>query len=130
MKHKTSELTGAQLDQAVAKSLGYSFCAEIDQQVVSGDGGMAVFFSSCYAVIDRQLVRFSPSSCWRDGGPIIERKRISVMEDADERGTWHACMEFNFQGGIYGPNGEGATHLIAAMRALVDAEYGAEVELP
>ena len=130
MKYETSKLTGALLDQAVAKAKKYSYAVEIDQTVVSVDGGMAIFFSSCLAVIDGQLRCFSPSSDWRDGGPIIAENHISIMEDADTRGDWNACGEFQFQGGIVGQYGSGETPLIAAMRYFVCAKIGEEIDLP
>jgi Protein of unknown function (DUF2591) len=104
---KTSELTGAALDLAVAKAW---------QPVYS----------------DQHLLEhakdFHPSTDWAQGGPIIEREEIALEPMThDEHGDgWLAtrvegpavCMEF------------GPTMLIAAMRCYVAACLGDEIELP
>jgi hypothetical protein len=104
---KTSELTGAALDLAVAKAW---------QPVYS----------------DRHLLEhardFHPSTYWGQGGPIIERDEIALEPMThDEHGDgWLAtrvegpavCMEF------------GPTPLIAAMRCFVASRLGDEVEVP
>lgn len=140
MKHKTHELEGAFLDQAVAKSL----CLEHETQVDRVTRGGIGFFSVCMAVVDGGLRMFFPSSDWRDGGPIIERERIALVcvrprNDSNDGQYWDAY----FDAGYTGPDGqvdsrdnratqpmEGPTPLIAAMRALVAAKLGEEVELP
>lgn len=65
-------------------------------------------------------VGWRPSRAWEHGGPIIERERIELRNDAS--GGWN-CMG----NGCYG---DGPTPLIAAMRAYVASKVGAEVELP
>lgn len=60
---KTSELTGAALDWAVAQCL---------------DARFAEFFKSGWP--------YSPSTDWAQGGPIIERENLGVWWD----GVWHA----------------------------------------
>jgi hypothetical protein len=57
---KTSELTGAALNWAVAKCRGFS---------------------------DYVPARDNHSTCWNKGGPIIEREKISVL---DANGCWGA----------------------------------------
>jgi hypothetical protein len=64
MRVKTSELSGAALDWAVAKR----------------EGRDMVYFQ----VIDA----FMPSTDWAHGGPIIEREKIDVLHYAD--GGWLA----------------------------------------
>ena len=98
---KTSELTGAALDWAVAKCEGRN-----------NDGTWDENFSSN----------------WLLGGPIIERDEIALEPMThDEHGDgWLAtrvegpavCMEF------------GPTMLIAAMRCYVASRLGDEIELP
>jgi hypothetical protein len=116
---KTAELTGAALDWAVVKALGYG---------VDGDGcavkdGIAKFNVDC----------FSPSEVWAQGGPIIEREFIetTVLACGHSRptsDTWFATMV----GGGGGDDTEayGPTPLIAAMRCCVASKLGDEVELP
>ena len=99
MKHKISSLEGALLDAAVAK-------AETGDSQVPGT--------------------FRPSTEWNDGGPIIERERISIVHGG--MGDWHAFMG-DPQEGVAG-DGEGLSPLIAAMRAYVASKFGDKVELP
>ena len=131
MKHKTSELTGARLDQAVAKACGYMYDNAIDRTVVSSlDGSKTtLFFSFCAAVIDGKIREFSPSSVWADGGPIIERKKIGCYW-IEEESLWRAGLdmhgytpEFNLA------QSHGPTLLISAMRSFVTTNLGDEVEL-
>jgi hypothetical protein len=71
---------------------------------------------------------FEPSSKWSQGGPIIEREKISVIGYTDQ---WEACADV----GIYVDNYQGdwisgPTALIAAMRCYVASKIGDEVEIP
>lgn len=63
---------------------------------------------------------YYPSSVWTDGGPIIEREKISIMPVFTHGaffGEWRAvCMSFE---GRQHSEGRGPTPLIAAMRAFV-----------
>jgi hypothetical protein len=102
-KMKTSELTGRALDWAVTRA-NY----EINFEFV---------WRNC-------RVDCNYSSDWRQGGPIIERERITI--DAREHGTlWVAHSRQVGQDGITGP-----TPLIAAMRCYVANKLGDEVEIP
>ena len=106
MKIKTSELTGAALDWAVAKC---------DQEWSDEDALLWV---------QDDEYQYTPSTDWAQGGPIIERERI----------TWNGqsariCKYF---GGHTWQNFEefGPTPLIAAMRCYVASKLGDEVEIP
>jgi len=98
---KTSELSGAQLDWAVAKCEG----------LVNEDG------------LDVGFIRdgaFIPSTDWAQGGSIIEREGIALYLYGN--GEWNAHTggkEFN-----------GTTPLIAAMRCYVASKLGDEVQIP
>jgi hypothetical protein len=93
---KTSGLTGAALDWAVAKcEVGAEFISEIDDPH---------FYSTD----------------WAQGGPIIERERITVI--AMPNGTWATSSPYH---SFHHP-----TPLIAAMRCYVASKLGDEVELP
>ena len=103
MKFKTSELTGAALDWAVAKcEVGAEFIGEIDDPH---------FYSTD----------------WAHGGPIIERECINLFsldpKTEDDTGFWLAHME-----GIYVRYGVSA--IVAAMRCYVASKLGDEVEIP
>src|SRR3990172_8068453 len=92
MKIKTAGLIGPALDWAVAKADG-----------------------NAHKFIDEG---FAPSTDWSQGGPIIERERISIAITGG--GDWraHGCDV----GTAYGP-----TPLVAAMRCLVASKLGAEI---
>ena len=108
MKVKTSELSGVQLDWAVAQAEG--------EEVVFEDGELCLP-SSYFKDGDP----YKPSTNWAQGGPIIEREGISLdkMYDTPE---WCASME-NTKG--Y----RGPTPLVAAMRCFVASKLGEEVEV-
>jgi|688.fasta_scaffold564162_3 hypothetical protein len=103
---KTSELTGAALDWAVAR------CERLKGNVIE-------------AV---RVGELSPSTQWHWGGPIIEREKISIMEECN--GTWMGsiggCTDLDMP--LWQEHGP--TPLIAAMRCYVASKLGAEIEIP
>jgi hypothetical protein len=118
MKIKTSELTGAALDWAVAQAEGFPI---IDVQYkhiyINGERGTPFLG-----------MRWIPSTDWAQGGPIIERKKIGVeWQSVDKR--WTAALCYDRRKDMwsieYGP-----TPLIAAMRCHVASKLGDEVEIP
>lgn len=156
MKHKTSELTGGQLNAAVAKALcvgdpvaaakyshpvvirsldicilgyGMSDAARekwADFQLLPSDEPLKTHPVWDLFFRERQ---FSPSTSWETAGPIIERERISIVEDQSEPGMWMAGIKFWIEGGFDGGYHSGPTPLIAAMRAFCCAKLGEEVDL-
>ncbi len=123
MKIKTSELTGATLDWAVAEIQG------INHRIRNG------------AVVERNLVpcpekrvgcavahyvgkRFSPSTDWAQGGPIIEREHVGM--DFCGWGVWEAWDDR----AMPAPRYKGSTPLVAAMRCYVASKLGDAVEVP
>lgn len=124
MKIKTSGLTGPALDWAVAKAHGihvevkgiYRYLGRVNQELVG-------FW--CYAEERNEFgaVEFTPSTDWSQGGPIIERERLSVSAHPDGR-NWQAWIR-NIVA-----NREGPTPLIAAMRCYVASKLGDEVDVP
>ena len=120
MKYKTSELDGARLDAAVATALGYATIADIPIDVV----GM-----ECNPCGDLPLP-WRPSRIWDQGGPIIEREKITLFHDAWwEAGTFAelSCsygtpsLEMNFRV-------KADALLVAAMRCFVASKLGDEVD--
>ena len=116
---KTSELTGAALDWAVAKAEGATdfWFDTVATHWVKLDGK------------DRALrygwaQSYLPSTDWAHGGPIIEREKISVWARSED----FAAESFN--GGQEGLTLEGPTPLIAAMRCYVASKLGDEIEIP
>ena len=111
MKIKTADLIDLALDWAVAKCLqpGYE---------------------------EWRLIRwieqeFAPTANWSKGGPIIEREGISLLYlyVTDDPFRWAATQKPTIKKvkpkSVYGP-----TPLIAAMRCVVAANIGDEVDVP
>jgi len=75
--------------------------------------------------IEDGIKDYSPSTNWVQGGPIIEREKITPQYM--DRGYWRAWTEVGEKAHkvAYGP-----TPLIAAMRCYVASRLGDEVELP
>lgn len=106
MKIKTDELQGAALDWAVAK------CEEYETLMCRGK--LETLFTEN---------GWTPSTDWAQGGPIVERERISIGLDEEE--PWCAYKEEDTQSFYSGP-----TPLIAAMRCYVASKLGDEVDVP
>lgn len=116
MKIKTSKLTGAALDWAVAKCEGALGRIEIEQ--VNGVWAVAIPDLECY---------FEPSTDWSQGGPIIEREHLSVhpvLHLNTDVNAWLAHKIF------IGTGVEGSTPLVAAMRCYVTSTLGNEIDIP
>jgi hypothetical protein len=109
VKIKTSELTGAALDWAVAK--GESLDCYIEDGVVHLKG----------QPFDTDWRYWLPSTDWAQGGPLIERECITV--GPNPFGPAFAANLSDLD--TYGP-----TPLIAAMRCYVASQLGDEVEIP
>jgi hypothetical protein len=122
---KTSELTGAALDWAVAKSLGL--------HVTMTRGCWFVFDSDAFSEFrndynDDKLQSFRPSTDWAQGGPIIEREGISVLHTTMRPShAWEASHTPDEDLSVceFGP-----TPLIAAMQCYVASKLGDEVDVP
>jgi len=114
---KTSELTGAALDWAVAKCEGKN-------GVLHDDG-----ITRCIVVAAPSGVykgTYRPSINWAQGGPIIEREKIDVIADPNGKDVWMGRLYQNHQA----RKAFGATPLIAAMRCYVASKLGDEVDVP
>ena len=114
---KTSELTGAALDWAVAK------CESIEGKIaILKDGDAIVLYLSTL------LNQYHPSTSWAQGGQIVEREGIAVQPVDYLKGRkWLAGIngqELQEQPHV------GETPLIAAMRCYVSSKLGDEVEIP
>ncbi|MBL7231423.1 MAG: DUF2591 domain-containing protein [Pseudomonas sp.] len=112
---KTSELTGAALDWAVAKA----------------EGMPALIYPTDphYVYIDmpgRGCGPYMPSHAWFEGGPLIEKYKLDIgapMEN--QNGPWNAATEWAHPLGY-----KGDTPLIAACRAIVASVLGDTVSVP
>ena len=113
---KTSELSGAALDWAVAK------CAFPD--LVWGETiGLSAHARGLIVIPDRKTpdCYWQPSTNWAQGGAIIEREHICLMYYPTH---WSALAETGQR------HSRGATPLEAAMRCYVASKMGDEVHLP
>lgn len=112
---KTSELTGAALDWAVAQCEGFGVNVHAGSALtIRGDGDW-----------------WNPSTDWAQGGPIIERKKIEWQ--------WLPSPNKTHQYGARKPSlgglnrtfcMDGPTILVAAMRCYVASVLGDDVEIP
>ena len=100
---KTSDLTGAALDYAVAKCVGVEFTYE-DHPA-------------------HELICFKYSTDWSQGGPIIEQWMIDCNT---YRNGWRAARHVS----TAPTYGYGPTILIAAMRCYVASKMGEEINIP
>lgn len=105
---KCEDLQGRALDWAVAKAN--------DHKVIIRDGALFETYH-IYA-------RYNPSVLWSQGGPIIERERITLGPTPKE-GEWYA-RSIVFPPVYWG----GPTPLIAAMRCFVAYKLGPNIEIP
>jgi hypothetical protein len=115
---KTSELTGAALDWAVAK-------ADEERDVLFCQrqyGRLIVRIAGDHETRDIEWP-YTPSTDWTQGGPIIERKKIATW--SLDSITW-AARDY----ALASHEQQGPTPLIAAMRCYVASELGDEVEVP
>ena len=117
MKIKTSELKDRALDYVVAK-------IESGIEPEYFNDCIWITTGSFFTRVRRNV--FEPSTNWSQGGPIIERERISVV-DVDGYDFWKADKLNKEAIPVisYGP-----TPLIAAMRCYVASKLGDEVEIP
>ena len=113
MKLKTTELQGPALDWAVAKCEfpnANTKDIEVWVQPLPCD--------------DLEDFKFQPSTDWAQGGPIIERERISTQTTED---YWDA--DLTTESGAF-IQSVGDTPLIAAMRCYVASQLGDEIDVP
>ena len=103
---KTSELTGAALDWAVAK------CEGVPEYLLDKPWR-----------VSELLEHYSTD--WAQGGPIIEREKISLFEGVND---WSAKASIDHP--LWDKRWTGPTPLIAAMRCYVASKLGDEVEVP
>ena len=108
---RTSELTGAALDWAVAKCEGLPVTEKH---------------------YDLRFIDEYPfSTDWAQGGPIIEREQLHVSPEFWTDKGWH-WVAYVLGPGNLDENFEqqGPTPLIAAMRCYVASKLGDDVEIP
>lgn len=109
---KTSELTGAALDWAVAKCEGWE--RDMERRYHS----------------DAQDFQYEYSTDWAQGGPIIEREKLELHCWDFHSMPWKAVMWWDDEDSSAEIQAYGTTPLIAAMRCYVASKLGDEVEIP
>jgi hypothetical protein len=126
---RTSELTGAALDWAVAKCEGYTDLHKIDGRMAHEPQLGMYPPRRAYGVMD--LFELGFSTDWAQGGPIIERQEIGIRRNApcSAGREWEASPSLTAKGGG-GQWGYGPTPLIAAMRCYVASKLGEDIDIP
>ena len=135
---KTSELTGAALDWAVATA--EKLPLRLDPMGFRRDSpdalqaGWWVWFGTPFSMIlgytpksNKDQRGYSPSTDWAQGGPIIEREALTVKMRHPNPRLWVSYNGWNHDPGF---SASGPTALIAAMRCYVASKLGDEVEVP
>lgn len=124
---KTSALIGPALDWAVARCEGYGpdgYMKGIDLRF--NVGGKV---SCMHVPINREYVRWAPSTDWAQGGPIIDGILGFILKTWMESKPATKCEAHihNYEGNwiAFGP-----TPLIAAMRCYVASKLGDEIDVP
>ena len=130
---KTSELTGAALDWAVAKCEGatdfwFDTVATHWVKLHGQDRALRYGWAQSYL----------PSTNWAQGGPIIEREDIAISSAPD--GLWAAYASKGTRLVQHGGQAvevfnwtykqQGYSPLIAAMRCYVASKLGDDVDVP
>jgi hypothetical protein len=116
MKVKTEELSGIQLDWAVALATGLRI--EFNHQYTDD-----TLFDGCWQCGPNHWQPLNKySTDWAKGGPIIEKEELhwGFLKDTVIAGKRR----------VYVKPMKGPTPLIAAMRAYVFSKLGDEVEIP
>lgn len=131
MKIKTKDLTGIELDWAVAAIIFE------EEPLIGYDGrkrclGWIDFDSLDYDSVYSEYLefhpfqkQFNPSTDWVDGGPIIEKEKIGLTNEGAD--WWRADLATTPAKHFFG---YGPTPLIAAMRCFCSANLGDEVDIP
>ena len=118
MKIKTSEAKDQVLDYLVATCEGYTELHKIEGRMPH-EPQLGIWPPRKeYGAMD--LWELSFSTDWAQGGPIIERERICLIDQGGD--YWQALWGWKE---AFGP-----TPLVAAMRCYVASKLGDEVEVP
>ena len=114
---KTSELTGAALDWAVAKCEGYTdYCGQTDKMLAPRKEYGWVCLSDITYTTD-----------WAQGGPILNNAKIS--RTIDDTGRWIAYSAYNYAEEKQWMHCD-RSELVAGLRCFVESQLGDEVDVP
>jgi hypothetical protein len=118
MKIKTSELSGAALDWAVAMAENNDDCR--DPYVTrTYDGKEKYVRVTTFSGITTD---WEPSTDWAQGGPLIERGLLVLSPDPSDGWRARSYMDLTSY--------KGPTPLQAAMRCYVASQLGDTVDIP
>lgn len=112
---KASDLTGPALDWAVAKC---------DMELVDDGGQVHVVNGWVVVYDDGQVEPWSPSTNWAQGGPLLDFHMLTVGPAENEGYEAYSYPK------EHSPAYWGETPLEAAMRCIVAAAVGDEIEVP
>lgn len=146
MRIKTQELTGAALDWAVAKALGYKATVvtgqqrydRLDPEDKADRAYSDLIRNSKPRVYWDNPTKHTPcpsfSESWEAGGPIIERELNNLFKhnqlDKALPPVWCAVKHVPSEHGTALLNVDGPTPLIAAMRCFTASRLGDEIDIP
>lgn len=127
MKVRTDSITDAALDWAVLEALKPTL-KDPSQAYI---GTFGPLFGKGYRYPAWKSRKYSPSTDWAQGGPIIEIEEIGIRRNApcSDGRQWEAFGSITAKGAGY-RWGYGRTPLVAAMRCFVASRLGEEVDIP
>jgi hypothetical protein len=112
MKVKVCELKGFALNWAVAICERYYYGDAGYGQIALYKGGSPIMYKD----------QWRPSEDWAQGGPIIERELMCLMNYVTHWSALPNSVKF--------PHQRGETALVAAMRCFVYSKFGREIDIP
>jgi hypothetical protein len=118
---RVAELSGPLLDMWVANALKIKAKMVMPGDPINGVIAREMFCATLTAGHTDWYQPFHPSTSWFEGGPIMEDAPINFTRKSERRGGG-VFASYAATDGFYGE-----TMLIAAMRAVVAATFGAEV---
>lgn len=126
---KTSELTGAALDYAVAVALGWECERQQDSQFINEYGDRKLVGYYGFGNYEKS-VSFNPSTNWAHGGLLIDRFNMWLTPPVLDIGGWNAEVYSEDRMTIVGNSIDCKTALIAICRAVVACKLGDSVDIP
>lgn len=125
MKIKTQELEGAALDWAVAKCEGA--LSPLGNVIVKGRADRSHKLIITVGEIEDPIVEYSPSTDWAQGGPLLNRHKIS--RTINHSGLWIAYAGYNLNDEPRHMQCD-RSELVAGLRCLVALNLGEVVDVP